>query len=260
MSKSFKSVFSFFISSTTFAETLKPPELPLCTALTLDIPAWLTTYLIRLNASVPTPRRSPGIVNVSNNSRHAFDPALVCEEGNVNLLKASSDADALARAACGLTKEARMVLFRPVWQRRRQMTFPFHPALLWAPFRCLTYHKAHLHLLFFLCGRGVAAPSWHWKLECAGTGRHRQPSVCSGGVTASPRLHTFQPAERDSCWCFSVSMSVQDVTACTCICLCSTFLFFLTLKGKFYRNLPKKGQSILGVVMICQSVHRQYRL
>lgn len=125
-------------------------ELPLCTALILDIPAWLTTYLIRLNASVPTPRRSPGIVNVSNNSRHAFDPALVCEERNVNLLKASSDADAPARGDCGLTKEARMVLLFGVWQRRRQMTFLSKPALLWAPFRRLTYHKAHLHLLFFL--------------------------------------------------------------------------------------------------------------
>lgn len=61
-------------------EAPPPTELLLCTALILDIPAWLTTYLIRLNASVPTPRRSPGIVNVSNDSRHALDPALVCEE------------------------------------------------------------------------------------------------------------------------------------------------------------------------------------
>lgn len=130
-----------------------PPELSLCTALTLDIPAWLTTYLIRLNASVPTPRCSPGIVNVLNNSPHAFDPALVCEERNVNLLKASSDADAPARAAC-----------EPAWTHKRsphgafsalcgkdgdKWLFSFTPALLWAPSRCLTYRKAHLHLLFF---------------------------------------------------------------------------------------------------------------
>lgn len=164
-------------------EAPPPTELPLCTALILDIPAWLTTYLIRLNASVPTPRRSPGIVNVSNDSRHALDPALVCEEEKCEPAESEFWRWRTGPRSLWAGVDSQK---KPAWcfsalcgKDGDKWLFSFTPPLLWAPFRCLTYRKAHLHLLFFfffLCAVEVS-PHRHCIGSCrvqvqADTGSH----------------------------------------------------------------------------------------